>query len=615
MDNNGEIQYRSGEDPTLLVSNIFDKSLIGQLVSGPIIQNFSYGLFIAAGVKNSGTLNENFTYHNYEHFVKGTISDIPCNSMFAYHGSSFYYFSGSYYINKSKVFNLLPRAKFAKFDLGSMCENYNCTFECSPGFVLKESMCVICPPGTYLYNNTCIPCNKGYFNPLQGASSIFQCYPCPEGSYNDKQGSSLCKICPIGYVCYAGSTAPELLKAKSEILMSEVSSDKAKEHGREVEYFMIFIGFSISFILFIYYFRSDRFRKLITKLDLFQSIHNHEIGEKIHLQKNLLGATFTVLFYISFACIGSNMIYYYFMQNQNKEYSLVPLVLLDNIFKDFQADFEVSVRIKKYADQCIISNKTGILETLVFTKCSDNILISIENLKRQKISNKCMLLNDNSCLVKISCEKCRIDKSSKINFIFKGDFSYSSGFLVNFTSNSYITKSHQTSLSEIYPNKNNVFAGINPSVLTFLLTPSLCEVSEFFEITYLTGYQSQVYMLPIEGSERNVKDLFLPSELRLKIVLKKDDHGLLSKISIKENFFSLLGGLFGSFNGLMTLFVFSIIMCEKVGKRNVLNKSISQSQDVIKQRMHFISVFRDFIVDVSKEENMFPMSSVPSTEN
>lgn len=611
----GGIQYRSGEDPTLLGGKIFEKSLIGQMESGMIVQTFSKGLFIAGGEKNYGVLNEAFKYTYNNLSVVGVVSDIPCNSMFAYHGSSIYYFSGSYYNKKNKVFHLLPRAKFAKFDLRVMCENYNCNYECSPGFVLNKFKCVQCPPGTYSNNSICLPCSKGYFNPLPGASSILQCYPCPEGYFNDKQGSSLCKACPIGNVCYAGSVSPESLRKKSKILMQKLLSSKLGKHEKKMDRSLLFSGFSISVILFFSCFISERFKKLIVRFDLYQDIHNHEIGEKIYLQKNLIGAFFTLLFYISFACIGSSIVYYYFTQNENKEYSLVPLVLLDHILEDFQADFEISVQIKNYAGHCIENNINTTLESQVFTKCTDNINISIESLKRQKIYNECMLLDDHSCLIKITCSRCKVDKSSLINIRLKGNFSYSSGFLVNFTSNPFITKAHQSSLSEIYPSKDTIFIGPNPSIFSFLLTPSLLELSNNFETSYFAGYQNQVFTLPKEGSKKNVDDLLFPSELHLKIVLKKDAYGLMSKISIKENFFSLVGRLFGNFTGLLTIFGLVMMTSEKISKKILSKKNIIQLKQVAEKRTHFISIFREFSVDFSKEENMFALYPVPSTEN
>lgn len=121
-----------------------------------------------------------------------------------------------------------------------------------PGFVIYKSSCIICPPGTYSFNNNiCLTCKKGYFNPLPGASSIMQCYPCPEGSFNDKKGCKECKVCTVGYFCYAGRINPEALKINTQIIKQSLTNINAEKTHQYSDYNVIYIGLSITIILFL----------------------------------------------------------------------------------------------------------------------------------------------------------------------------------------------------------------------------------------------------------------------------------------------------------------------------------------------------------------------------
>lgn len=165
------------------------------------------------------------------------------------------------------------------------------------------------------------------------------------------------------------------------------------------------------------------------------------------------------------------MIINYFLENEYREYLLVPLTLLNNDFEYFNADFEVYVGIKNYADQCITFDKKNSSETLSFTTCASNMHISVDNFKRQKLWIECMTFENHSCLIRLICSGCKIDKNSYITLDFNGKLAYSSGIFVNFTSFSLVSNTIQSSFSEIYPQKKCVFTGKTQlfSHLLFLL--------------------------------------------------------------------------------------------------------------------------------------------------
>lgn len=442
-----------------------------------------------------------------------------------------------------------------------------------------------------------------------------QCYPCPEGSFNDKEGSSLCKICPVGHFCYARSTTPEIIGKKMKNLLHPIQKTLQNKIETNIDKYFFSIGFcSISFFLIIFL-MSEKIKTFIIRIDLYEDSHNHNDGEKIYLKKNSLGAAFTLIFYICFACIGSIMICCYFLENEHRELNLIPLALIDNIFKNFQADFEVIVDIKNYADKCLSNDTENALKISSFAKCSSNILASNYNLKGQKISTECILFEDDSCLVKLSCSRCTVDKSSLINFELKGNFSYSSGIFVNFTSNSFILKFDQVSSSKIFPKKDYVLIGPNPNIFTFLLTPSLLESLENFKSSFLTGYHSEESSAPVKGSEKSIQDLFLPGQLNIKIVLRKDTHGFLTIIAKKQSFLSLMSVLFGTFIGLMGLFGFFMRFIEKISKFKIPKNKEEKLKRILQIRIHFANIFKDLVLDASPADDFSVFNPLPSTEN
>ncbi|OMJ74749.1 hypothetical protein SteCoe_26261 [Stentor coeruleus] len=607
-----EIIHLSGEDKSLIDKMLYDRSYIGQMVWGQIVKKFSKGVVFIGGAVKPGTLNDDFVYNYENKDFFGKVMDLPCYSLSAFFGSSIYYFSGSYFTSKNNIFYSYPRAKFAHLDLKLMCDNHNCSFECSPGFVLHKSNCFLCPSGTYSDNNICFPCKKGFFNPFPGASSIRQCYPCPEGSFNDKEGSSKCKICPVGYSCYAGSTAPKTLNKKTISLQystTYLSLPTQKENyiSKNLFYFV----FCVLLIAFLGYFANDKVKILIIKIDLYRSSYNCKNGDKLCPKKNFTGAIFTIMLYISFIYIGSSMIFYYFIKNEYKEYSLIPLVLLDSISKNFEADFEIVVSIKNYADQCSFFNIKN-FEDSNYSKCASSINVFADNLPRQKISIECMSYED-SCDIKIICLGCTVDKSSSINIELRSNFSYSSGYSVMFTSKSYISSNSQkSSLFEIYPKKEYVFIGPNPTIFTFLLTPSLLESLTSSEL--LVGYNSEEYLFPIEGSVKNVKDLFLQSELHIKIVLEKNTHGFLTRVYRSQSAFSLIGALFGVFTGLMTVFGFILQITEIVSAYSIKKQDINPFKRILQTRMNFVNAFKD-VIGCSHDCNSAIFDDFSSLEN
>ncbi|OMJ74748.1 hypothetical protein SteCoe_26260 [Stentor coeruleus] len=588
--NKGNLHFESGEFYDIRETSNFDKSFVGSMEWGHIVQKMSNYVAIIGGTKKAGLLKDNFELVGKGKEIRDKISDFSCNAMNTFYQSSIYYFSGSFYTSQFVIFFSLPRAKFARLDFKPLYESHNCSLVCSPGFVIYKSDCFLCPPGTYSDKNLCFPCKKGYFNPLPGASSIKQCYPCPEGSFNDRHGSSKCKICPIGYKCYAGSIIPESIQQKIDFFKDSLSYPIEQESQQNIDFYLISLGISMITIFIFGFFISEKLKKLIIRIDLYDGSHNHKEGEKILVKKNILGAAFTLIFFTCFSFLAIRMGLAYFIENKDGEYSLIPLVILNQMHQNFKSDFELTIGIKNYADKCTVSD-TENLESSGFKICSTNIQTSTSNLYRQKMSISCMFYNNHFCIIKLSCSGCYIEKSSYINFDLYGNFSYASGLLVNLTSKSFISKFNHFSFYEIYPEKNFVFTGPNPSVFTFMLTPSLLESSMSSQI--LTSYQSEESSDPKKGSEKTIKDLFLPSQLRIKVVLEKDIHGLLTRVYKNQDLRSLVGALFGTFTGLMALFGLILRVTEKISKFRISSQKKISLKDLIQSRMNYAYIFRN----------------------
>ncbi|OMJ76914.1 hypothetical protein SteCoe_23618 [Stentor coeruleus] len=595
----GKIEYMIGE---ILISNTTHQFFKGPPELnywGSIVHKFSSGLLMISGSTFSGNLIKILEYSSYNLQISGSFSDYACNSMYTFYNHSIYYFSGSYYTSHFKVFHSIPRAKFARFDLKQAFQKYNLIFECSSGFIPSDYECKICPPGYYSNNVICVPCNKGHFNPLPGASSSRQCYPCPEGTFSDKEGSSFCKMCLNGHYCYAGSHSPEIILAKTKIKKdSQIYFDEIK-YTKKVEIIINQSGIIMIFTIALISLLSPKAKKIISKWDLYSDYHNYKENDRIYINKNIVGGMFSVLFYISFACICTRMIMNYFLNNKNEEQSLIPLVLFSSMIEKFSVDFEIVVGIRNYADVCVSANfmSNPLLQEFDFSDCASNILLTFNNLKRQKLTTKCKFTNDRLCLIKISCIKCEVESNSIINLFMQGEFSYGAGIFSNITSESSIPNYYSTAYSEIFPSKNRIFLGPSPCIFTYLLIPSLFVSHTETESLVLAGYHTQELSLPVKGSEKSFEDLFLPDQLAIKIVLKKNTLGLMKEIKKKQSNFELFGTLFGIFTGLLGVIGFTMrrVECINLNRNSEkLKKSIGK---VIDSRL-----FYDVQLNISNDD-------------
>jgi hypothetical protein len=64
-----------------------------------------------------------------------------------------------------------------------------------------------CPSNAIPYSvqdrTFCHFCQTGEYKNATGV-----CAPCPAGTYQDAFGSTTCKPCPVGFVCYSGTSVP-----------------------------------------------------------------------------------------------------------------------------------------------------------------------------------------------------------------------------------------------------------------------------------------------------------------------------------------------------------------------------------------------------------------------
>ncbi|OMJ65517.1 hypothetical protein SteCoe_38072 [Stentor coeruleus] len=133
--------------------------------------------------------------------------------------------------------------------------------------------------------------------------------------------------------------------------------------------------------------------------------------------------------------------------------------------------------------------------------------------------------------------------------------------------------------------------------------------------SFLTGYHGEESSAPIKGSEKNIKDLFLPGQLNIKIVLEKDNYGFLTEVAKKQSSLSLVSSLFGTFTGLMGLFGFFMKIIEKISKFKIPKNKIEPFKRIIKTRMHFENIFKDLVLDTSFADNFSSINPLHSTED
>lgn len=131
----------------------------------------------------------------------------------------------------------------------------------------------------------------------------------------------------------------------------------------------------------------------------------------------------------------------------------------------------------------------------------------------------------------------------------------------------------------------------------------------------ITGYHNEEALNPIKGGEKSVEDLFMPSQMHIEIVLKKDSHGLLIEANEIQDSSSLIGALFGTFTGLMTIFCLLMWITENLCLTKISKTKATLLKDIIYTRIYFDNIFKSIPLNYIEDEHIRHFNGSSNTDN
>jgi hypothetical protein len=457
-------------------------------------------------------------------------------SSISHHGSSLFIFGGvtmkGNFFFSSKATNSL-----LELDLKSILGK---TF-CSSGFYLKNDSCFPCESGKYslaVNMKSCEDCPKGTYNKISAASSQQQCIPCNSGTWNNQTGQSFCRDCPSNYYCPYGSAYPsefEIL-GEDDTIQPEGFKDKSKEYSYYSTLIISLIAalFAIGLITVIFL---TKVRQKLYLLDIYTNLHNHKQLVPMYIKKTNLGGCCSMIFVVSaFSFIVLTIVRYNIL-NTVEVRTLVPLV---TITEDFQADFNFDVELYYYGGLC---ESEGQCVNSKITPFGIKGLLKSSCFKDNQI-----------CKVKMTCTNCELGTSNSILLEFSEEFSFCSYISVNLTSTSSIPGKTSSAKILTASDSSTYFKGINPSIFTFSLIPTLFKSLSKSNSGFHISKDTPV----VKGSQYKSESFSYGSGVKVQVNLQvlntclhisRDD-----KTSQVELFSALIGTVFGilsSIGGLM----------------------------------------------------------------
>lgn len=555
-----------------------------QLPSNTVKSTRGVTLFIDGNIVEIGgqTLNmypsNKITYYSpsnsSEFLVLGNIPEFPYNSAVVYYKTKFYIFGGGEVTGESLIQSQSINRMY-EIGINEICKDSKCTVLCSEGTQSGTDSCELCKPGTYsnFYgNDSCLECPAGTYNPYSGSSSNRQCYPCGSNSFNSLTGQSYCVDCLTGYICPPGSIEPiDFVNLNSVKSIQPKLYTQASISDRILK-FEITVGLVVLFLIVICMLY-ERTRRSLHKFDIYNKLHNYEIGKIMYLRNTIFGGVASLAFIgIAIIIIGSTLMN--FIDNNILETkSLVPKVILDEEVGTFESEkFIFVIKLYRYGDLC--QN----IESYAFNFDYSEMSISSE-------------LDSNTCIIYIEFSKCVINVGAYLKVISLETLSYASGIEVNVTTNSSIPNEISSMSSVIFPSGNNVFIGSDDSIFYYVLTPSLFKSDSSKWKTDLKGYHIAVSSSPSAGSQFLTSELSIVSQLNLKIYLELSDSGLYTYRYYKQTLIYVASALLGSIFGIMGAVGGIMSMVEKnshkfkklLEKKKNFNKISNKRQDFDKQ--------------------------------
>lgn len=433
---------------------------------------------------------------------------------------------------------------------------------CSPGTYFSSKKCLFCPFGTYnpdYGQNSCQMCVVGTENPIVGAQSERQCYPCNQGFYSNESAQAECLKCPESYACPVGSSE-FLLKYRDDGITSDQpgmlsrKTAEAKRLGVTIQIIVIIIGAFIVIILFT----TEKTRKVLVSIDLYNRLHNYELDVPMMMRKTFFGSIFSMIFVILALILLIQTLILYFMDNVAEDKSLITMVILENQVDKFYADIDVEITFYNYGGNCVIDGS-----------CSDNILVEEVQLNFDGVTRKCEKIK-NSCSIFLTYENCEVNVESKILLFLRETFSYSSSIYVKFESGSSIGNKKSSITAEVTASAGKIFRGKDPTIFAYSLIPSLFD----YDGSEKKGYHVTITSAPTPGTMIFPDDFGYTDYQSIVLSVSRDINALYIVRTTIYTLTLLVMALIGSIMGVMRMiggamsFVESNYLAQKAKQEN-----------------------------------------------
>ncbi|CAG9336315.1 unnamed protein product [Blepharisma stoltei] len=502
------------------VVKVNDKVLVvgGQLYTTNVSKDIFYLNITSNNIANLGSLKE-YSY----------------SFAYAYYQNYFYIHGGGTAIGEIMKPGI-PTNKFYRIHLG-----HDSNWICSPGTYQSEK-CEVCPPGTYSEDfgvKQCTKCRKGYYNPNYGSSSGDSCYPCEEDTYNGIEGAAQCRDCPSSSSCKAGSISYQVADVNESDISDQPTNYKAdmKDADTAVLSIQIILGLLGLFII-IAVVTSKSNSNLLVKIDLYTTYHNNTIGKAMFLLKTKFGGAFTIVFIIIAIIIMLDALVNYSLNNILELKSMIPLVVLDGM-TEFEGNFQIKTTLMHYGGNCLKNDE-----------CSSEIGYTISNITGDWSGITCEYVDEEDCIVSIECKNCKIPNQGQLSYQLINTNGFTSGFRVQINSSSSIPNKISSIEKTVYPNKDYIFIGPDPTTIYFSLIPSWFKDEK--DGVSFSGFHISLDKDSLLGSMHKTNEVGISYNSYLTIEFNKSLNGLVTKRSIIQTSTALLSSLLGSIFGLMS---------------------------------------------------------------
>ncbi|OMJ65604.1 hypothetical protein SteCoe_37923 [Stentor coeruleus] len=318
----------------------------------------------------------------------------------------------------------------------------------------------------------------------------------------------------------------------------------------------------------------------------------------MQLKQTFIGGICTVILLGACTIILVSVCLIYISDNITEVKSLMPLVVLENNVDKFTADFYVIFTLQNYGDSCVSQFRSS--RILSSRHCSENIYIKVDGINSQYESINCSKIPDNSCQIFYKCSTCELDLNSNLKLILAEDSSYSTGIIVNVTSDSSIPESQSSVSMSLSPTSGRIFIGSEASQFYLSVIPSYftSTISKFSH--ELTGYHLSPASSPLLGSENFIEDLPVATQLSVIINFNKVSTGLFTSRYQTQNALIFMSGLFGTLSGLTG--IVGIIMSKFEGLIHKRSKKIGKKMN-LKKIIKNLNICQMNFKETKEEEN------------